>query len=109
VVDYKGEKSYTITIASLFLDDLTYIIYRHFLFESKASLEETISSQLLSYNNLIYDIGGGRSSSFRFPHDCTFVLTSLDFKLSSIQNIPGMSSIGDEPALGVEEEEKRDD
>lgn len=25
VVDYKGEKSYTITVASLFLDDLTYI------------------------------------------------------------------------------------
>ena len=82
-------------------------MYRRFLFESEASLEETISSQLLSYNNLIYDIGGGRSSSFRFPHDCTFVLTSLEFKLSSIQNIPGMV-IGDESELGGEEEENND-
>ena len=61
---------------------------------------------------LVQNIVSGRSGSYRFPSNCTFVLSSLDFKLSSIpsiQNISGMSLIGDESALGGEEKEKRDD
>jgi len=82
------------------------MLFRHFLFESQDS---RVHISQLSSLDLIHNIVSGRSSSFRFPHDCTFVLTSLEFKLSSIQNISDMSLIGDESALGGEEEEKRDD
>ena len=96
-----------ISVASHYLIDLTYfILFRHFLFESQDSRVQ-ISSQLSSLN-LIQNIVRGIPSAFRFPSDCTFVLTSLDFKLSSIQDVTGMSLIN-ENALGGEEEEKRDD